>query len=74
MSLLALLVEDDRDLSASVADYLALNQISVDHAYNGQAGLNLALENRYDVLLIDLMMPRMDGLTLCKKAGLCWKP
>ncbi|WP_293268805.1 response regulator transcription factor [Neptunomonas sp.] len=62
-----LLVEDDRDLAASVADYLVLEQISVDHAYNGQAGLTLALENSYDVLLLDLMLPRIDGLTLCEK-------
>lgn len=62
-----LLVEDDRDLAASVADYLALEQISVDHAYNGQSGLTLACDNPYDVLLLDLMLPRMDGLTLCEK-------
>jgi DNA-binding response OmpR family regulator len=65
-----LLVEDDRDLAASVADYLALEQISVDHAYNGQAGLTLASENPYDVLLLDLMLPRMDGLILCEKLRL----
>ena len=41
-ALQVLLVEDDRDLAASVADYLALDGISVDHAYNGQAGLTLA--------------------------------
>ena len=66
-SLQVLLVEDDRDLAASIADYLVLEQISVDHAYNGQAGLTLVSENNYDVLLIDLMLPRMDGLALCKK-------
>lgn len=62
-----LLVEDDRDLAASVSDYLALESISVDHAYHGQAGLMLASDNHYDVLLLDLMLPRMDGLTLCEK-------
>jgi len=62
-----LLVEDDRDLAASVADYLALEKITVDHAYNGSAGLKLASENHYDLLLLDLMLPRMDGLTLCEK-------
>jgi len=62
-----LLVEDDRDLAASVADYLALEQIDVDHAYNGQAGLTLGRSGHYDVLLLDLMLPRMDGLTLCEK-------
>lgn len=62
-----LLVEDDRDLAASVADYLLLEQISCDHAYNGQAGLTLASDNHYDVILLDLMLPRMDGLTVCEK-------
>ena len=62
-----LLVEDDRDLAASVADYLALEKICVDHAYNGQAGLQLVTSNRYDVLLLDLMLPQIDGLRLCEK-------
>lgn len=64
---MVLLVEDDRDLAASVADYLLLEQIQCDHAYNGQAGLTLASENHYDVILLDLMLPRMDGLTVCEK-------
>lgn len=62
-----LLVEDDSDLAASVADYLALEEIHVDHAYNGQAGLKLATNNSYDVLLLDIMLPQMDGLSLCEK-------
>ena len=66
-ALQVLLVEDDRDLAASVSDYLALEKISVDHAYHGQAGLTLASKHHYDVLLLDLMLPRMDGLTLCEK-------
>ena len=66
-SVQVLLVEDDRDLAASVADYLNLEQIIVDHAYNGQSGFNLASENHYDVILLDLMLPRMDGLTVCEK-------
>jgi len=66
-SLQVLLVEDDRDLAASVADYLHLEQIVVDHAYNGQSGFNLANQNQYDVILLDLMLPRMDGLTVCEQ-------
>ena len=62
-----LLIEDDRDLAASVADYLALEDICVDHAYNGQAGLHLATCNPYDVLLLDIMLPQIDGLSLCEK-------
>ncbi|WP_461536282.1 response regulator transcription factor [Spongorhabdus nitratireducens] len=63
----SLLVEDDRDLAASVADYLSLENIAVDHAYNGQAGLTLATENDYDIILLDLMLPRMDGLEMCNR-------
>lgn len=66
-ALTVLLVEDDRDLAASVADYLLLENIHCDHAYHGQAGLDFALNNNYDVLLLDVMLPRMDGLTLCQK-------
>lgn len=66
-SLDVLLVEDDRDLAASVADYLALEQIRCDHTYNGKAGLTLATDNHYDVILLDLMLPRMDGLEVCQR-------
>lgn len=66
-SLDVLLVEDDRDLAASVADYLALEQVGCDHAYNGQAGLTLATDNHYDVILLDLMLPRMGGLEVCQR-------
>jgi len=62
-----LLIEDDRAMATSVTEYLELNQISVDHAYNGKAGLNLATENHYDVILLDLMLPKMDGLTVCQR-------
>ncbi len=62
-----LLVEDDRELAASVADYLALEQINCDHAYHGQAGLKLATDNDYDVVLLDLMLPRLDGLSVCQR-------
>lgn len=62
-----LLVEDDIDLASSTADFLALENITCDHAYNGQSGLKLATENSYQVLVLDLMLPRMDGITLCEK-------
>ncbi len=62
-----LLVEDDIDLASSIADFLALEGITCDHAYNGQSGLKLATENSYQVLVLDLMLPRMDGITLCEK-------
>lgn len=67
LSINVLLVEDDRDLALSVADYLKYEEIQCDHAYNGHTGLALAQKNNYDVILLDLMLPRIDGLTVCHK-------
>ncbi|THK43146.1 response regulator transcription factor [Methylophaga sp. SB9B] len=62
-----LLIEDDLDLAQTVMDYLQLEAISCDHASNGAAGLNLLQQNYYDVLLLDLNLPRIDGLTVCER-------
>jgi len=62
-----LLVEDDHDLAAAVADYLELEDILCDHAYNGLSGLQLATDNDYQVILLDLMLPKMDGLSVCEQ-------
>ncbi|MCY0967133.1 response regulator transcription factor [Parathalassolituus penaei] len=62
-----LLVEDDIDLAVTVVDYLALENIHCDHASNGVAGLSLLEQQRYDVLLLDLNLPRLDGLSVCTR-------
>lgn len=62
-----LLIEDDLDLAQTVMDYLQLENISCDHASNGAAGLNLLQQHYYDVLLLDLNLPRLDGLTVCER-------
>jgi DNA-binding response OmpR family regulator len=62
-----LLVEDDFDLAETVIDYLAIESISCDYASNGVAGQKLLADNAYDVVLLDLNLPRLDGLTLCQK-------
>ena len=61
-----LLVEDDIDLAATVVDYLELEGISCDHAANGVHGLSLIEANNYQVILLDLNLPRMDGLSVCE--------
>lgn len=66
MSISVLLVEDDRDLAATVVDYLELENIACDFAPNGAVGLDLAREERFDVLIVDVSMPVMDGLRLCE--------
>jgi DNA-binding response OmpR family regulator len=62
-----LLVEDDIDLAETVVDYLELEKIHCDYASNGISGLQLVRENRYDVLLLDLNLPRLDGLSVCQQ-------
>lgn len=61
-----LLVEDDFDLANAVIDYLALEDISCDHAANGLSGLNLIKTNHYDVVILDLNLPKISGLEVCE--------
>lgn len=56
-----LLIEDDPDIRAIIADVLSSDGYSVDEAGDGLEGLQLARERHPDVILLDLMMPRMDG-------------
>jgi len=65
MPFFLLLVEDNYDLADSVIQYLSLEGIVCDHAASGEAGLGLARENRYDVILLDIMLPRLNGLQVC---------
>ncbi|PKG40032.1 response regulator transcription factor [Psychromonas sp. Urea-02u-13] len=61
-----LLVEDNIDLASGVIDYFSLENIRCDYANNGVSGLNLITENAYQVIILDLGLPQMDGLTLCR--------
>ncbi len=63
----ALLVEDDTDLAATIVEYLRLESIPCDYADNGVAGLRMATENPYSVILLDLNLPLLDGLSLCER-------
>jgi len=60
-----LIVEDNLDIQANIAEYMETDY-SLDFAYNGEQGLELALENEYDVIVLDLMLPGRDGLDVCK--------
>ncbi|USD67440.1 response regulator transcription factor [Vibrio sp. SCSIO 43136] len=61
-----LLIEDDIDLATAVVDYLELENITCDHAASGTTGLNLIRAHCYDVIILDLNLPGMDGLEVCK--------
>ncbi len=62
-----LLVEDNRDILANLADYLALKGYEVDCAQDGLTGLHLAATQDYDLIVLDVMLPGMDGTTLCRR-------
>ncbi|MCB1600251.1 MAG: response regulator, partial [Xanthomonadales bacterium] len=59
---LVLLVEDNRGISEMVGEFLERRGYSVDYAADGVTGLHLAVSNSYDVVVLDLMLPGMDGL------------
>jgi DNA-binding response OmpR family regulator len=62
-----LLIEDERDLAETLVQLMELAKMLADHASNGIAGLSLAQKNNYDVLVIDVGLPKLDGLSVCKK-------
>jgi len=62
-----LLVEDNEALCRNIADYLEPLGHRLDFASDGRAGLRLALQNSFDVIILDLALPGMDGLELCRQ-------
>ena len=62
-----LLIEDNRDIAEMVAEFLEGKGYAVDHAGDGVTGLHLAVTNPYDVIVLDLMLPGLDGLAVCRK-------
>ncbi|MGZ8290556.1 MAG: response regulator transcription factor [Telluria sp.] len=67
-----LVVEDHAPLARNLADGLEQHGHSADFASDGAHGLQLALDNHYDLVLLDLTLPRIDGLEVCRRlrAGL----
>jgi len=62
-----LIVEDQPEILQNIADYLELKGYLVDCAYDGLGGLHLALTQPFDLIILDLMLPGMDGITLCQR-------
>lgn len=62
-----LVIEDNRDLAANLVDFMEDRGHVLDVAGDGLTGLHLATVNDYDAILLDLMLPGMDGITLCRK-------
>lgn len=62
-----LIIEDDADIAAIERDYLTLSGYEVTICADGPSGLQAALAGGYDLLLLDLMLPGMDGFTICQQ-------
>jgi DNA-binding response OmpR family regulator len=62
-----LIIEDNIDISENIADYLEAKGHVLDFAFDGISGLHLALTEEHDVIVLDLMLPGMDGIELCQK-------
>lgn len=60
-----LLIEDNHTIRHQIGEFLAGLQWSVDFAHNGRLGIKLAVEHIYDVILLDLNLPDLDGLAVC---------
>jgi len=61
-----LLVEDEEHLSVALVEIFKNHQTSVDAVYNGKDGLNYAMNGSYDAILLDIMLPQMDGFAVLK--------
>ncbi|XPV76899.1 MAG: response regulator transcription factor [Desulfovibrio sp.] len=62
-----LIVEDNVDLAANICDFLEIGGCTTDYAADGALGLHLALTNEYDAIVLDLRLPVMDGMDVCKE-------
>lgn len=62
-----LLVEDDGGLSATLANVLEANHYGFDRANDGQVGLELAAAIEYDLIVLDVQVPKLDGISLCRQ-------
>ena len=65
--MLILLAEDERDLAELTIDYLASENIECDYASDGAMAVNLIANNHYEVIVLDVNMPKLDGFKVCQK-------
>ncbi|GAB1257542.1 response regulator transcription factor [Aurantivibrio plasticivorans] len=62
-----LIIEDNRDIAANIADYLEPRGFVLDFAQDGESGLRLASNEQFDAIVLDLMLPKMDGISVCDR-------
>ncbi|MBP7370530.1 MAG: response regulator transcription factor [Arenimonas sp.] len=62
-----LVIEDNRDIAANLGDFLEDRGHTVDYAADGVTGLHLAVVNEFDAIVLDLNLPGIDGIEVCRK-------
>tara|TARA_R110002094_G_scaffold70637_2_gene79268 strand:- start:1190 stop:1873 length:684 start_codon:yes stop_codon:yes gene_type:complete len=62
-----LVIEDNKDILANILDYLELRGYIIDCVQDGLSGLHLATTERFDLIILDIMLPGMDGFQVCKR-------
>ncbi len=62
-----LVVEDEKRLARTIGDLLEANNYTADLCYDGEAGLDNAMSGIYDAMILDVMLPKLDGLTVARK-------
>ncbi|MDR0233435.1 MAG: response regulator transcription factor [Zoogloeaceae bacterium] len=62
-----LIIEDNRDILANMMEYLGMKGYIVDCAMDGLSGLHLAATERFDLIVLDLMLPAVDGFEICRR-------
>lgn len=61
-----LIVDDTHSVVETIMDYLELEGVDTDCAYNGESAIQLIKDNHYDVIIMDIMMPKLDGISAVK--------
>lgn len=62
-----LLIEDEVSIAELQRDYLEINDFQVDVEHSGETGLQMALQEDYDLIILDIMLPKMNGFEICKQ-------
>jgi DNA-binding response OmpR family regulator len=62
-----LLIEDHQDIAANIAEYFEARGDAVAHALDGESGLAMAQRENYDAIVLDLMLPGIDGVSVCRQ-------
>lgn len=62
-----LLIEDEVSIAELQRDYLEISDFQVDVEHSGEIGLQMALQEDYDLIILDIMLPKINGFEICKQ-------